>query len=48
MPTKYEQLYELQIRLKTAQFKLRKAQERVRKIEEQIAQLSGKDGWDVT
>jgi len=48
MPTKYEQLYQLQIMLKTAQLKLNKASSRVKSLEKQIAELTESDRYDVT
>jgi len=48
MPTKYEQLYQLQIMLKTAQLKLNKASSRVKSLEKQIAELTEPDRYDVT
>ena len=48
MPTKYEQLYQLQMMLKTAEYKLKKAEARVKSLKEQIAELNDSSKWDVT
>jgi hypothetical protein len=48
MPTKYEQMYQLQMMLKTAEYKLKKAEDRVKRIKEQTAELNDSSKWDVT
>lgn len=49
MPTRYDQLYKLQLQLRTALFKLNKAEARVKNIQQEIAKLNDYNNkWDVT